>query len=55
MPVIFLTSKSDKQSVIEVMSLKPEGYLLKTMTASDIIKAIDDFFLKQRMSERVSL
>ena len=29
-PVIFLTSKGDKESVMKVMALKPEGYLLKT-------------------------
>lgn len=48
-PVIFLTSKSDKQSVIDVMSLKPEGYLLKTMPPQDIIKTVDDFFEKRRI------
>lgn len=47
-PVIFLTSKGDKESVMQVMSLKPEGYLLKTMEPSLIIKAVDDFFIKQR-------
>lgn len=50
-PVIFLTSKSDKQSVIDVMSLKPEGYLLKTMPAAEIIKNIDEFFEKKRISK----
>lgn len=48
-PVIFLTSKSDKQSVIDVMSLKPEGYLLKTMPPQEIIKTVDDFFEKKRI------
>jgi len=50
-PVIFLTSKSDKQSVMEVMSLKPEGYMLKTMPPEEIIKTVDDFFEKQRLSK----
>lgn len=44
MPVIFLTSKNDKESVMEVMSLKPEGYLLKTMTPAQIRAEIDAFF-----------
>ncbi len=48
LPVIFLTSKSDKQSVMEVLKHKPEGYLLKTMTPGEILKALDDFFLKQK-------
>lgn len=49
-PVIFLTGKDDAQSVMQVMSLKPEGYLLKSLPSADIIKAIDDFFNKQRIS-----
>lgn len=47
-PVIFLTSKSDKESVMNVMSLKPEGYLLKTMEPAQIVKAVDDFFEKRK-------
>lgn len=43
-PVIFLTSKNDKESVMEVMSLKPEGYLLKTMTPAQIRAETDAFF-----------
>lgn len=50
-PVIFLTSKADKQSVLNVMSLRPEGYLLKTMPPSEIIKAVDDFFEKRRIEK----
>lgn len=48
-PVIFLTSKSDRQSVIDVMSLKPEGYLLKTMAPEDIIRTVDEFFEKKKI------
>ena len=47
-PVIFLTGKSDKQSVIDVMALKPEGYILKSQDSMQIIKQIDDFFEKQK-------
>lgn len=43
-PVIFLTGKSDRESVMSVMRLKPEGYLLKTMSKGDIINSIDHFF-----------
>ena len=46
-PVIFLTGKGDMESVKKVMSLKPEGYLLKTMPEADIKKIIDDFMQKQ--------
>ncbi len=51
-PVIFLTSKSDKQSVVDVMSLKPEGYLLKTLPPAEIVKTIDDFFLRKKIAEK---
>lgn len=47
-PVIFLTSKDDKESVLQVMSLKPDGYLLKTLEPAKIIQAVDDFFEKQK-------
>ena len=48
LPVIFLTSKGDRESVMEVLKLKPEGYLLKTMTPGEIMKALEEFFLKQK-------
>lgn len=47
-PVIFLTSKNDRESITQVMSLKPDGYLLKTMKPEDIVKAVDDFFEKRK-------
>ena len=50
-PVIFLTSKNDRESIMKVMELKPEGYMLKTMEPNQIIKEIDAFFEKQRVSK----
>lgn len=50
-PVIFLTGKSDRDTVINVMSLKPDGYLLKTMPPMDIVKAVDDFFMKLKIAK----
>lgn len=47
-PVIFLTGRGDRESVKKVMSLKPEGYLLKTMPEKDIKKIIDEFFEKRK-------
>ena len=47
-PVIFLTSKDDRESVMQVMALKPEGYLLKTMEPARIIAEVDAFFERQR-------
>lgn len=47
-PVIFLTSKNDKESVSNVVKLKVDGYLLKTMKPEEIVKNIDDFFERQK-------
>ncbi len=47
-PVIFLTSKGDKESVMQVMELKPDGYLLKTMPPEQIKQSVDTFFEKKK-------
>lgn len=49
-PVFFLTGKNDKESVLSVTKLRPEGYLLKTMESHQIVKIIDDFFEKRKGS-----
>ena len=43
-PVIFLTSKSDKESVKSVMKLKPEGYLLKSISKDVLRSELEKFF-----------
>ncbi|MCR4762995.1 MAG: response regulator [Lachnospiraceae bacterium] len=43
-PVMFLTVKSDKESVMKVLSLKPVKYLLKTMPPAELVAEIDGFF-----------
>lgn len=43
-PVFFLTGRSDRESVKNVVSLNPSGYLLKTMSDEEIKKTIDNFF-----------
>lgn len=52
-PVMFLTAKSDKESVMEVLSLnpKPEAYMLKTQTKDEVLKNINDFFEKQKRQQ----
>ena len=47
-PVMFLTSKNDKESIQQVLSLKPEGYILKTTSPEQIVQMIDEFFVKQK-------
>ena len=48
-PVIFLTGKNDRESVMKVMDLKPEGYLLKTIPPQEIVQYIDEFFLRRKV------
>lgn len=43
-PVIFLTSRVDKESVKKVVKLKPQGYLPKSLPLEKIKKEIDRFF-----------
>ncbi len=43
-PVIFLTGKSDRESIMSVMYLKPDGYLLKTTTKEEMLLNIENFF-----------
>ena len=38
------TGKSDKESVMSVMALKPQGYMLKSMPKEEILKTVDNFF-----------
>ena len=52
-PVMFLTVKDDKESVMKVLSLKPEKYLLKTMPPAELIRQIDVFFEEQKR-EKIS-
>ncbi len=47
-PVIFLTGKSDKESVMAVVNLKPEGYLLKNISRTELVEKINEFFILHR-------
>lgn len=47
-PVMFLTAKSDRESVMKVLALKPEKYLLKTMAPEEWLQNINDFFKESK-------
>jgi CheY-like chemotaxis protein len=47
-PVMFLTGKGDKESVMEVLALKPEGYFLKNIEMNELIEKLEDFFILHR-------
>lgn len=50
-PVMFLTNKSDKDSVMTAVDLKPERYLLKSMKPYALVKQINEFFEKEKAKE----
>lgn len=43
-PVMFLTSNNDREAIIQVMSLNPVNYLLKSLPRSEIFGKIKEFF-----------
>ena len=44
-PVMFLTGKSDKESVMAVVALKPEGYFLKSIQREELLEKLQEFFI----------
>lgn len=44
LPVMFLTAKNDRESIMSVVHLKPEGYILKSLEPDEIRKLVIDFF-----------
>ena len=44
-PVIFLTGRSDRETVRELLSLKPAGYLVKNLKPEEIKRKVDTFFV----------
>lgn len=51
-PVIFLTGISDKESVVTVMQMKPEGYLLKSMGRDEILASISSYFIARKWKKK---
>ena len=45
-PVFFLTGRDDKESVMAVVNLKPEGYILKTVGKDDLVGKLKLFFIE---------
>ncbi|MCR5356957.1 MAG: response regulator [Lachnospiraceae bacterium] len=43
-PVMFLTGRGDKESVMSVLALRPEGYFLKTITREELLEKLDEYF-----------
>ena len=43
-PIIFLTGKNDRDSVMRIIKRKPDGYLLKSMSKEELLESLDKFF-----------
>ena len=51
-PVMFLTGKDDRESILRVMTLKPAGYMLKNISRAQLLSNLEKFFSKQRGGEQ---
>ncbi len=49
-PIIFLTGKNDRESVMKIINRKPDGYLLKSMGRTELLNSIDSFFIESTLS-----
>ncbi|MCR5507962.1 MAG: response regulator [Lachnospiraceae bacterium] len=47
-PVMFLTGKSDKESVMAVVALRPEGYFLKSIQRDELLEKLQQFFILRK-------
>ena len=50
-PIMFLTGKSDKETIMRVMALKPAGYLLKNISQEQLLSSIDKYFVKEQYNK----
>ena len=48
-PVMFLTGKQDKGSIMRVLNLKPTDYILKTIDRGSLLEKLDMFFKARRL------
>lgn len=54
-PVVFLTSISDRKAICSVLKSKPDGYILKPPDEELILKTINDIFTMQNRKNKVIL
>jgi CheY-like chemotaxis protein len=43
-PVMFLTGKNDRNTISEVLSLKPQKYILKSIGHEELLATLANFF-----------
>ena len=51
-PVVFLTSVSDREKIKQVVSLNPCGYILKGVTREEMIMKLNEIFLSLEQKEK---
>lgn len=52
-PFVFLTSYSDKQTIKEAIALKPESYLIKPFSKTDLFVTLEIINARKKVEERV--
>ena len=50
-PIMFLTSKSDRDIILRVMAHKPAGYMLKHITRQQLLTNIAQYFVKEEYNK----
>ena len=50
-PVMFLTGKRDRDSIVNVLRLRPADYLVKTIEKDMLLKKLDKFFAKEKQEK----
>ncbi len=54
-PVMFLTGKHDRETVLAATALKPEKYILKTTSADSLLNILDSYFTEHLSGESQDL
>ncbi len=47
-PIIFLTGITDKEKIIDVLALKPDGYIVKPVSKEELLRRIGEVMSKSR-------
>lgn len=53
-PIIFLTGVNDRESVMRIVKHKPDGYLLKSARKSELLDALERFFVMSIFHTRMA-
>lgn len=54
-PIVFLTGRNDRESVMRILKRKPDGYLLKSMKKDELLDSLDRFFAANIFAQRSSI